>query len=191
MSSILTCSLSFLLYLNCLLELIFNHNYLGAEQASVTLNFSRGASHIICQYYKLIRLGKSGYRRIMLDLLRTAEYLASNLEKMGCFILLSEKHGQGLPLVAFCLDAAKGYAFDEFAIANELHQQGGWIVPAYTMVLHSEELKILRVVVREDFSHSLCDALISDIHRALHRLRITSAYTSSKENVSHANSNQT
>ncbi len=47
-------------------ELIFNINYLGAEQSSLTLNFSRGASQIIGQYYQLIRLGKHGYRSIML-----------------------------------------------------------------------------------------------------------------------------
>lgn len=47
-------------------ELIFNINYLGADQASFTLNFSRGASQIIGQYYQLIRLGKKGYRSIML-----------------------------------------------------------------------------------------------------------------------------
>ncbi|KAK5257462.1 hypothetical protein LTR16_000574 [Cryomyces antarcticus] len=47
-------------------ELIFNINYLGADQASFTLNFSRGASQVIGQYYQLIRLGKHGYRSIML-----------------------------------------------------------------------------------------------------------------------------
>lgn len=46
-------------------ELIFNINYLGADQASFTLNFSRGASQIIGQYYQMIRLGKHGYRSIM------------------------------------------------------------------------------------------------------------------------------
>lgn len=46
-------------------ELIFNINYLGADQASFTLNFSKGASQVIGQYYQLIRLGKRGYRAIM------------------------------------------------------------------------------------------------------------------------------
>ena len=170
-------------------ELIFNLNYLGTEQASFTLNFSRGASHIISQYYKLIRLGKKGYRRVMLDLICKAEYLALNLEKMGCFILISKKHGQGLPLVAFRLDPVKGYTFDEFAIADELREQGGWVVPAYTMAPRSEELKILRVVVREDFSHAHSDALIADVHKVLCRLRMTDACTPSTENGSLATSN--
>lgn len=46
-------------------ELIFNINYLGADQASFTLNFSKGASQVLGQYYQLIRLGKRGYRAIM------------------------------------------------------------------------------------------------------------------------------
>jgi glutamate decarboxylase len=35
-------------------ELIFNINYLGADQASFTLNFSKGASQVIGQYYQLV-----------------------------------------------------------------------------------------------------------------------------------------
>eukprot|EP01018_Ginkgo_biloba_P028565 Gb_41124 [translate_table: standard] len=38
-------------------ELIFHINYLGADQPTFTLNFSKGASQIIAQYYQLIRLG--------------------------------------------------------------------------------------------------------------------------------------
>ncbi len=35
----------------CCRELIFHTNYLGSDQPSVTLNFSKGASNIIAQYY--------------------------------------------------------------------------------------------------------------------------------------------
>ncbi|VAH48242.1 unnamed protein product [Triticum turgidum subsp. durum] len=38
-------------------ELIFHINYLGADQPTFTLNFSKGSSQIIAQYYQLIRLG--------------------------------------------------------------------------------------------------------------------------------------
>ena len=73
-------------------ELIFNINYLGADQASFTLNFSRGASQVIGQYYQLIRLGKTGYRSIMQNLTRTADYLAASVKAMG-FILMSQTGG--------------------------------------------------------------------------------------------------
>jgi len=149
-------------------ELIFNINYLGADQASFTLNFSRGASQIIGQYYQLIRLGKHGYRAIMLNLTRTADYLAANLEQLG-FIILSKTGGEGLPVVACRIDPSLDKHYDEFAIAHQLRERG-WVVPAYTMAPHTEHLKLMRVVVREDFTRSRCDALISDFKLACQTL---------------------
>lgn len=149
-------------------DLIFNINYLGADQSSFTLNFSRGASQIIGQYYQLIRLGKQGYRSIMVNLKSTAEYLAANVEALG-FIIMSSRGATGLPLVAFRLDDDDERLYDEFAIAHQLRERG-WVVPAYTMAPHSNKLKLMRIVVREDFSRSRCDALISDLKFALNTL---------------------
>lgn len=142
-------------------ELVFNINYLGADQASFTLNFSKGASQVIGQYYQLIRLGKNGYRSIMTNLTRTADYLTDSLTQLG-FIIMSKKGGEGLPLVAFRLDPKLQKHYDEFAIAHQLRGRS-WIVPAYTMAPHTEDMKLLRVVVREDFSKSRCDQLLCDI----------------------------
>ncbi|KAI1266344.1 glutamate decarboxylase [Xylariaceae sp. FL1019] len=142
-------------------ELVFNINYLGADQSSFTLNFSKGASQVIGQYYQLIRLGKKGYRAIMSNLTRTADYLADALEGLG-FIIMSKKSGEGLPLVAFRLPENKDRHYDEFALAHKLRARS-WVVPAYTMAPHTSDLKMLRVVVREDFTKNRCDALICDI----------------------------
>ena len=145
-------------------ELVFNINYLGADQASFTLNFSKGASQVIGQYYQMIRLGKHGYRSIMSNLTRTADYLAACLEQLG-FIIMSKTGGKGLPLVAFRLDPKKKAHYSEFDIAHQIRERG-WIVPAYTMAPKSEKLKLMRVVVREDFSRARCDALVKDIKMA-------------------------
>lgn len=142
-------------------ELVFNINYLGADQASFTLNFSKGASQVIGQYYQLIRLGKHGYRSIMTNLTRTADYLSDSLSQLG-FIIMSKKGGAGLPLVAFRLDPKQEKHYDEFAIAHQLRGRS-WVVPAYTMAPKTENLKMLRVVVREDFSKARCDQLLDDI----------------------------
>lgn len=147
---------------------MFSVNYLGSEQSTFTLNFSRGASQVLGQYYQLIRLGKRGFRNIMTNLTMTSDYLAHTLEQMG-FILMSQGNGKGLPLVAFRLNPAKGHKFDEFAIAHQLRERG-WIVPAYTMAPKSDKLKMMRVVVREDFSRSRCDALVKDIKMAVDAL---------------------
>lgn len=59
--------------------------------------------------------------------------------------------------------------YDEFAIAHHLRERG-WVVPAYTMAPHAEKMKLMRVVVREDFTRSRCDALILDFKHALDTL---------------------
>lgn len=142
-------------------ELVFNINYLGADQSSFTLNFSKGASQVIGQYYQLIRLGKQGYKAIMSNLTRTADYLSDALEAMG-FIIMSKKSGDGLPLVAFRLSPNEDRVYDEFALAHQLRVRG-WVVPAYTMAPNTNNLKMLRVVVREDFTRNRCDGLLADI----------------------------
>ncbi|KAI9901682.1 hypothetical protein N3K66_003499 [Trichothecium roseum] len=142
-------------------ELVFNINYLGADQASVTLNFSKGASQVIGQYYQLIRLGRRGYKSIMSNLTRTADHLSAELEQQG-FIIMSKTNGEGLPLVAFRLGEDPDREFDEFALARTLRSRG-WVVPAYTMAPKTNNLKMLRIVVREDFSRSKCELLLADV----------------------------
>lgn len=97
----------------------------------------------------------------MTNLTYTADYLSNALEQLG-FIIMSEKNGKGLPLVAFRIDPKSGKHYDEFHLAHHLRSRS-WVVPAYTMAPHTEDLKMLRVVVREDFSKSRCDSLICDI----------------------------
>lgn len=151
-------------------DLIFNINYLGSEQASFTLNFSKSASNVIAQYYTLIRLGRQGYTSIMKNLVGTADHLASCLERSGHFIILSEGGGRALPVVAFRLrPQAEGESlreYDEYDVARCLRDRG-WIVPAYTMAPKAETLKLMRIVVREDLSRGRCDILIRDMMRAI------------------------
>jgi len=81
-------------------------------------------------------------------------------------------HGKGLPLVAWRLKTETHY--DEFAIARHLRSRG-WIVPAYTMAPHAESIKLLRVVVREDFSRHRCETLVRDLKDAVDFLDKTPA----------------
>jgi len=155
-------------------EILFTVNYLGEDQISFTLNFSKSSVQVIGQYYSLLRFGKNGYTAIMQNLTNTADYLADEIKKIGngnTFTLMSDNlGGKGLPLVAWRLTEEGDY--DEFAIAHQLRQQG-WIVPAYTMAPHAEKLKMLRVVCREDFSRDRCNNLIRDLRSAVDVLNKT------------------
>lgn len=108
----------------------------------------------------------------MLNLTMTSDYVAHCLTKLG-FVIMSALHGEGLPLVAFRLDPKHKHHFDEFAIAHQLRQRS-WVVPAYTMAPHSDKLKMMRVVIREDFSRSKADMLIADIKYAVDTLKAMS-----------------
>ncbi|KPV71899.1 uncharacterized protein RHOBADRAFT_67008 [Rhodotorula graminis WP1] len=147
-------------------ELLFTVNYLGAPQVSFTLNFSKSGVNVIGQYYQLLRLGKSGYRAIMLNATRTGDFLADEVRKMGdgLFEVISEGEGKALPLVAFRIVKEKPY--DEFAIAAHMRQRG-WVLPAYTFMPSCSHMKVLRVVVREDLSRSRCETLVRDLKETI------------------------
>ncbi|KAJ6719035.1 GLUTAMATE DECARBOXYLASE [Salix purpurea] len=147
-------------------ELIFHINYLGTDQPTFTLNFSKGSSQIIAQYYQLIRLGYEGYRNVMENCHENAMMLKEGLEKTGRFKIVSKDIG--VPVVAFSLKN-KSWGHDEFEIAETL-RRFGWIVPAYTMPADAKHITVLRVVIREDFSRTLAERLVHDITRVLHEL---------------------
>jgi Glutamate decarboxylase and related PLP-dependent proteins len=42
-------------------DLVFYVNYLGGEAPTATLNFSKGSSTVLMQYYMFLRLGRDGY----------------------------------------------------------------------------------------------------------------------------------
>ncbi|XP_055828188.1 glutamate decarboxylase [Solanum dulcamara] len=156
-------------------ELIFHINYLGADQPTFTLNFSKGSSQIIAQYYQLIRLGYEGYKNVMQNCQENARVLREGLEKTGRFSIVSKEIG--VPLVAFSLkDNSK---HDEFEISETL-RRFGWIVPAYTMPPDAQHITVLRVVIREDFSRTLAERLIMDIGKVLHELDMLPARVNAK-----------
>jgi glutamate decarboxylase len=143
-------------------ELIFHVDYLGGDQPTFNLNFSRGASQILAQYYNFLSLGREGYTRIMEALHRTAHYLTDQIEATGKFTILSDR--EALPVVAFSLkDDSKYTVFD---ISAKLRERG-WIVPAYHMAPNAEDLSLLRIVVREGMSHDMADMMVEDIRRTI------------------------
>ncbi|XP_015071111.1 glutamate decarboxylase [Solanum pennellii] len=146
-------------------ELVFHINYLGSDQPTFTLNFSKGSYQIIAQYYQLIRLGFEGYKDVMENCLSNAKVLTEGITKMGRFDIVSKD--VGVPVVAFSLRDSSKYTV--FEVSEHLRRYG-WIVPAYTMPPDAEHIAVLRVVIREDFSHSLAERLVSDIEKILSEL---------------------
>jgi glutamate decarboxylase len=147
-------------------ELIFEVDYLGGSHANFGLNFSRGASQIVAQYYNLIRLGRDGYSAIMTSLAETARWLAVEVGRLPGVTLVAG--GTDLPLV--CLRLNDDVPFTVFDISDRLRLRG-WVVPAYRMAADAESVSVLRIVVREGLSRDMADCLLADIAAALTHLR--------------------
>ena len=143
-------------------DLVFHVNYLGGDQPTFNLNFSRSANQIIAQYYNFLSLGREGYTRIMKSLCDVASGLVKDLEASGKFTLLSKRNQ--LPVVTFRLNDSS--RFTVFDLSNKLRERG-WIVPAYTMAPNAQDISVLRIVIREGFSRDMADMLLDDLFRAI------------------------
>ncbi len=145
-------------------DLIFDINYLGGLMPNYSLNFSKGSSTIIAQYYNLIRLGRKGYKDIMTNMFDNTLYLAGELENSGKFELINKNII--VPLVAVTL---KNADFTVFQLSEKLREKG-WIVPAYTLPADAEDVAVLRIVVKENFGRDMVEMLLEDLMEAYHKL---------------------
>lgn len=91
-----------------------------------------------------------------------ARVLKEGIERTGRFNILSKD--MGVPLVAISLKDSSQHTV--FEISDHL-RRFGWIVPAYSMPADVQHVAVLRVVVREDFSRSLAERLVSDIEKVV------------------------
>ena len=145
-------------------ELIFNINYLGGSMPNYSLNFSKGSSTIIAQYYNFIRLGYKGYKNIMTNMHENAKYLAHKLKETGKFEIINKN--TTFPLVAVTL---KNCDFDAFQLSDKLREKG-WIIPAYTLPPNAEDVTVLRMVAKESFSRDKAEMLFKDMMEVCDKL---------------------
>jgi glutamate decarboxylase len=144
-------------------ELVFNITYLGGSMPNYSLNFSRSATPVLLQYYNFLRLGRQGYKHIMANTLTNARYLGEQLEETGLFEWISR--GAGLPVVVARLRGERSPNLTNKQLSQALRGRG-WIVPAYSLPPHAEDVDVLRFVVKENFSRDLADMLLADIRQA-------------------------
>jgi glutamate decarboxylase len=142
-------------------DLVFHVNYLGGDMPTFTLNFSRPGNQLVGQYYNFLRLGRSGYRRVMESLRDLAVHTAGKVAGIGPFELVSD--GTAIPVFAFSLKAGTPYTV--FDVSERLRMDG-WQVPAYTMPEAATDVAVMRVVVREGFSYDLADDLADALKEA-------------------------
>ena len=140
-------------------ELIFNVNYLGGNEPTFTLNFSRPGAQIIGQYYMFLRLGMDGYRKIQRASLDTAQYLSSAIAGFGPYELISK--GDTIPVFAFTLKPGCDL-YTLYDVSRSMREHG-WQAPAYTFPKDVEDFVVMRVNVRQGYGRDLADLFLRDL----------------------------
>ncbi|HUZ19437.1 MAG TPA: glutamate decarboxylase [Acidimicrobiales bacterium] len=147
-------------------ELVFNVNYLGGNMPTFALNFSRPGAEVVAQYYAFLRLGFGGFRAVQQASREIAVGLSDQVGQLGPFELITR--GDQLPVFAFTT-RPDITAYNVFDVSRRLRERG-WLVPAYTFPERRTDLSVLRVVVRNGFSHDLAGLFLEDLSRLLPEL---------------------
>jgi len=154
-------------------------SYLGGDSDSYTLNFSRPASGVYNQYYKLMRLGTQGYRIKTESMMEVAEFIRTSLkgilvkDKPIFQILDDGSSRKSLPVVAARIDPMADRPYDDIDLQCAI-SQFHWFVSGYhlkfedpfskkVVPLFSDEPEaatMFRVVVKSNLTMSLAKNLV-------------------------------
>jgi len=144
-------------------DLVFHVNYLGGDMPTFALNFSRPGAQVVLQYFQFLRLGREGFRLVQQSCQDVAVHISDALAAMPEFDVITR--GTDLPVVCFTTSPEVS-KYDVFDISRKLRERG-WQVPAYTMPPKREDLAVLRIVVRNGFSHDMADLFLGDLRTAI------------------------
>ena len=161
-------------------DLIFWVSYLGGEEATMAINFSRSASQIVGQYYVLMRNGFEGFKEIQERTLDVARYLAAELKEMGIFEIYED--ASHIPIVCWGLKDDADVEWSLYDLSDRL-RMSGWLVPAYPMPADMQDTTVQRVVARADFSMQLCIRLVEDMKKEIETLKQAKFVTGNTQGV--------
>ncbi len=158
--------------------------YLGGKADSYTLNFSRPASGVFVQYYKLLRYGLTGYSQCCSNMMQNAKYLRDQLGKMTHkgkprFVFLDNGDEHCLPVVTAMLNPECGSSYDDIDLQHVLSQHH-WYVSGYRMsyndplteetmaLFHDEEAEstMFRIVVKNNLTRDMATHLVASFDAA-------------------------
>ena len=152
-------------------DLVFYEDYLGERDATFTLNFSGSSAFVLAQYYNFIRHGRAGYASLMRAMDANAGALAARLGAEDALELIEGE--PRLPLVIARVRDDEPFTAPE--LVGELAKRRGWLVPAYQLPPANDDRQIIRMLVRNNQTRELVDALADDFHASIADLRKRSA----------------
>jgi glutamate decarboxylase len=161
-------------------SLVYTINYLGGSFTDYTVNFSRGSSMIVMQYYNFLRFGRSGYRDVMNNCLQNTKSFLAGLDESEVLRSTLMNISDYLHLPIIVLTWAEGMprpSWDLTDLSDEL-RQSSWIVPSYVLpktspgqIINPQDgTQVLRIVVQQVVSNDKLSKLLIDMENAVNNL---------------------
>jgi glutamate decarboxylase len=158
-------------------DLVFHVGYLGGNSPTFNLNYSRPAAQIIAQYYQFLRLGRAGYAGVQGRLYESAAVVSAGIAALGPFEVIHDgSPDDGLAAVSWRMRNRPRYqgqdvSWNLYDLADRMRLRG-WLVPAYSLPPHQQDLSIQRVLLRHGFSRDLAQRLLDDLTQAVQSLTV-------------------
>jgi glutamate decarboxylase len=150
-------------------DLVFYEDYLGEKDPTFTLNFSGSSSFVLAQYFNFLHLGRAGYEEVVRAMDANASALTAGLKSIDGIEIFGSGDGPTLPLTVAKVSADE--PFDENDLVGELARRRGWLVPAYQLPPDSDDIRIMRMLVKINQTRELVDALLADFEDSIALLR--------------------
>mmetsp|Transcript_100501 Transcript_100501/g.292958 ORF Transcript_100501/g.292958 Transcript_100501/m.292958 type:complete len:563 (+) Transcript_100501:87-1775(+) len=166
-------------------------SYLGGKADSYTLNFSRPAQGVYVQFYKLLRLGCSGYKDQVANQMAVSQFIREGFMKMTHrdtgkpLFTVIDAVGQSsqklcLPVVTAMFTHELSLSYDEIDLQHII-AQGHWYVSGYHMSMHHPlkhtsmplfhdqptEQAMFRVVVKNNLTMAMANHLLREVATAV------------------------
>lgn len=141
-------------------DLIFWVSYLGGEEATMAINFSRSAAQIVGQYYVFMRNGRAGFTEIHQRTMDVAQYLVEEIKGMGIFTMLEE--ATQIPILCWRLADGVEKNWTLYDLDDRLRMHG-WQIPAYPLPPDMQDVTCQRIVCRADLSMALAIKFARDM----------------------------
>ncbi|MEM9731518.1 MAG: glutamate decarboxylase, partial [Myxococcota bacterium] len=108
-----------------------------------------------------------GYRRLQQACYDTARWLSDEIGKLGPFEFLnSGDPEQGIPSVCFKFQDGADPGYSLYDLSAKVLERG-WQVPAFSLPVNTEDVDVIRIMIRQGVSRDLASLLVGDLERAI------------------------
>jgi glutamate decarboxylase len=146
-------------------SIIYKIKYLGGEFEQFTLNFSRGSSSMLAQYYNLLHLGYDGYLAKSLSTIAKAHYLVKEFSKLDVFEFVYP--ALFIPMIVIHVKHNSKFTIDNIA---QFIQKQGWHTAVAQLSFDPSYPKIMKIIIRDSLTTEMLENLVSCFKLAINSL---------------------